>query len=120
MEAFAKAVRRAFSVLFAMVLEPMIREIEHRVSKSTVEVLPALIQAYRDDLLLIAHDDEEFVQLAGLVAAFLQRMGMDTAAAIRKVVLPPPPKKGVPSYGGLRGQNQKIHPKTGTVQEKCR
>ena len=61
------------AVLYALLLEPVLRELDARAGRES-HTIRALIQAYCDDLLLVAHDRALFQELAGLVA--LYHMGM--------------------------------------------
>ena len=67
------------AVLFALLLEPMLRELDAR-SGGNDDLgcaTRALVQAYCDDILLVAHDLRRFTELAGLVADYLRHMGME-------------------------------------------
>ena len=65
--------------LYALLLEPLIRAQGHRL-RPPGEAKRGLIRAYVDDLLVVAHTLQHFVEGVEVVAAYLRTMGMDLNA----------------------------------------
>ena len=63
-------------LLYALLLEPLLRAQGHRL-RPPREAERGLIQAYIDDLLVVAHTLQHFVEGVEAVAAYLGMMGMD-------------------------------------------
>ena len=62
--------------LYALLLKPLLRVQGQRL-RSPGEAQWGLIQAYRDDLLVVAHTLQHFVEGVEVVAAYLGMMGME-------------------------------------------
>ena len=63
-------------LLYALLLEPLLRAQGHRL-RPPGEAERGLIQAYIDDLLVVAHTLQHFVEGVEAVAAYLGMMGME-------------------------------------------
>ena len=63
-------------LLYALTLEPLLRAQAHRL-RPPGEANWGLIQAYIDDLLVVAHTLQHFVEGVEAVAAYLRLMGME-------------------------------------------
>ena len=63
-------------LLYALLLEPLLRDQGHRLCPPG-EAERGLIQAYIDDLLVVAHTLQHFVEGVEAVAAYLGMMGME-------------------------------------------
>ena len=64
------------AVLYLLLLEPLLRSLACRARGDTRHDVPPLVQAYCDDLLLIAHSLPQFVEYAAMIAQYLTDMGM--------------------------------------------
>ena len=64
------------AVLYLLLLEPLLRSLACRARGDTRHAVPPLVQAYCDDLLLIAHSLPQFVEYASAIAQYLTDMGM--------------------------------------------
>ena len=63
-------------LLYALLLEPLLRAQGHRL-RPPGEAERGLIQAYRNDLLVVAHLLQHFVEGVEVEAAYLGMMGME-------------------------------------------
>ena len=63
-------------LLYALLLQPLLRAQGHRLRPAR-EAKKGLIQAYIDDLLVVAHTLQQFVEGVGMVAAYLGMMSME-------------------------------------------
>ena len=63
-------------LLYALLLEPLLRAQEHCL-RPPREAERGLIKAYIDDLLVVAHTLQHFVEAVEAVAAYLEMMGME-------------------------------------------
>ena len=63
-------------LLYALLLEPLLRAQGHRL-RPPGEAEQGLIQAYIDDLLVVGHPLQHFVEGVEAVAAYLEMMGME-------------------------------------------
>ena len=64
------------AVLYLLLLEPLLRSLASKASKDTRHVLRPLVQAYYDDLLLIGHMQQQFLEYAAAIAWYLDHMDM--------------------------------------------
>ena len=64
------------AALYLLLLEPFVRSLACKARGDTRHVVPPLVQAYCDDLLLIAHSLPQFVEYAAAIAQYLTDMGM--------------------------------------------
>ena len=64
------------AVLHLLLLEPLPRSLACKARGDTRHVVPPLVQAYCDDLLLIAHSLPQFLEYASANAQYLTDMGM--------------------------------------------
>ena len=63
-------------VLYLILLEPLLRSLASKARGDTRHAVPPLVQAYCDDLLLIAHSLPQFLGYAAAIAQYLTDMGM--------------------------------------------
>ena len=64
------------AVLYLLLLEPLLRGLACKAQGDARHVVPPLVQAYRDDLLLTAHSLPQFLEYAAAIAQYLTDMGM--------------------------------------------
>ena len=64
------------AVLYPLLLEPLLRSLAYKARGDTRHAVPPLVQAYCDDLLLIAHSLPRFLECAAAIAQYLTDMGM--------------------------------------------
>ena len=64
------------AVLYLLLLEPLPRSLACKARGDTRHAVPPLVQAYCDDLLLIAHSLPQFLEYAAAIAHYLTGMGM--------------------------------------------
>ena len=64
------------AVLYLLLLEPLLRSLACKARGDTRHAVPPLVQAYCDDLLLIAHSLPQFLEYAAAIAQDLTDMGM--------------------------------------------
>ena len=64
------------AVLYLLLLEPLLRSLACKARGDTRHAVPPLVQAYCDDLLLIAHSLPQFLEYAAAIAQYLTDMGM--------------------------------------------
>ena len=63
-------------VLYLLLLEPLLRSLACKARGDARHAVPPLVQAYCDDLLLIAHSLPPFLEYAAAIARYLTDMGM--------------------------------------------
>ena len=66
----------ASAVLYLLLLEPLLRSLACKARGDTRHVVAPVVQAYCDDLLLIAHSVPQFLEYAAAIAQYLTDMGM--------------------------------------------
>ena len=64
------------AVLYLLLLEPLLRSLACKARGDARHAVPPLVQAYCDDLLLIAHSPPQFLEYAAAIARYLTDMGM--------------------------------------------
>ena len=64
------------AVLYLLLLEPLLRSLACKALGDTRHAVPPLVQAYCDDLLLMAHSLPQFLEYAAAIAQYLTDMGM--------------------------------------------
>ena len=64
------------AVLYLLLLEPLLRSLACKARGDARHAVPPLVQAYCDDLLLIAHSLPQFLEYAAAIAQHLTNMGM--------------------------------------------
>ena len=64
------------AVLYLLLLEPLLRSLACKARGDARHAVPPLVQAYCDDLLLIAHSLPQFLEYAAMIARYLTDMGM--------------------------------------------
>ena len=64
------------AVLYLLLLEPLLRSLASKAQGDARHAVPPLVQAYCDDLLLIAHSLPQFLEYAAAIAQYLADMGM--------------------------------------------
>ena len=64
------------AVLYLLLLEPLVRSLACKARGDARHAVPPLVQAYCDDLLLIAHCLPQFLEYAAAIARYLTDMGM--------------------------------------------
>ena len=64
------------AVLYLLLLEPLLRSLACKTRRDARHAVPPLVQAYCDDLLLIAHSLPQFLEYAAGIARYLTDMGM--------------------------------------------
>ena len=64
------------AVLYLHLLEPLLRSLACKARGDGRHAVPSLVQAYCDDLLLIAHSLPQFMEYAAAIARYLTDMGM--------------------------------------------
>ena len=64
------------AVLYLHLLEPLLRSLACKARGDTRHAVPPLVQAYCDDLLLIAHSLPQFLEYAAAIAEYVTDMGM--------------------------------------------
>ena len=64
------------TVLYLLLLEPLLRSLACKARGDARHAVPPLVQAYCDDLLLIAHSLPQFLEYAAAIALYLRDMGM--------------------------------------------
>ena len=64
------------AVLYLLLLEPLLRSLACKARGDVRHAVPPLVQAYCDDLLLIAHSLPQFLEYAAAIARYLTDMGM--------------------------------------------
>ena len=64
------------AVLYLLLLEPLPRSLACKARGDARHAVPPLVQAYCDDLLLIAHSLPQFLEYAAAIAQYLTDMGM--------------------------------------------
>ena len=64
------------AVLYLLLLEPLVRSLACKARGDARHAVPLLVQAYCDDLLLIAHSLPQFLEYAAAIARYLTDMGM--------------------------------------------
>ena len=64
------------AVLYLLLLEPLLRSLACKGRGDARHTVPPLVQAYCDDLLLIAHSLPQFLEHAAAIAQYLTDMGM--------------------------------------------
>ena len=64
------------AVLYLLLLEPLMRSLACKARGDARHAVPPLVQAYCDDLLLIAHSVPQFLEYAAAIARYLTDMGM--------------------------------------------
>ena len=63
-------------VLYLLLLEPLLRSLACKAQGDARHAVPPLVQAYCDDLLLIAHSLPQFLEYGAAIARYLTDMGM--------------------------------------------
>ena len=63
-------------MLYLLLLEPLLRSLACKARGDARHPVPPLVQAYCDDLLLIAHSLQQFLEYAAAMAQYLTDMGM--------------------------------------------
>ena len=66
----------ASAVLYLLLLEPLLRSLACKARGDTRHAVAPVVQAYCDDLLLIAHSLPQFLEYAAAIAQYLTDMGM--------------------------------------------
>ena len=64
------------AVLYLLLLEPLLRSLASQAQGDARHAVPPLVQAYCDDLLLMAHSWPQFVEYAAAIAQYLADMGI--------------------------------------------
>ena len=64
------------AVLYLLLLEPLLRSLACKARGDARHAVPPLVQAYCDDLLLIAHSLPQFLEYAAAIGRYLTDMGM--------------------------------------------
>ena len=64
------------AVLYLLLLEPLLRSLACKAQGDACHAVPALVRAYCDDLLLIAHSLPQFLEYAAAIARYLTDLGM--------------------------------------------
>ena len=64
------------AVLYLLLLEPLLRRLACKAWGDARHAVPSLVQAYCDDLLLIAHSLPQFLEYAAAIARYLMDRGM--------------------------------------------
>ena len=64
------------AVLYLLLLEPLVRSLACKARGDARHAVPPLVQAYCDDLLLIAHPLPQFLEYAAAIARYLTDMDM--------------------------------------------
>ena len=64
------------AVLYFLLFEPLLRSLACKARGDARHAVPPLVQAYCDDLLLIAHSLPQFLEYAAAIARYLTDMGM--------------------------------------------
>ena len=64
------------AVLYLLLLEPLLRSLACKARGDARHAVPPLVQAYCDDLLLVAHFLPQFLEYAAAIARYLTDMGM--------------------------------------------
>ena len=64
------------AVLYLLLLEPLLRSLACKSKGDACHAVPSLVQAYCDDLLLIAHSLPQFLEYAAAIAHYLTDMRM--------------------------------------------
>ena len=64
------------ALLYLLLLEPLLGSLACKARGDTRHAVPPLVQAYCDDLLLIAHSLPQFLEYAAAIARYLMDMGM--------------------------------------------
>ena len=64
------------AVLYLLLLEPLLRSLARKAHPDTRHAVPPLVQAYCDDLSLIAHSLPQLLEYAAALAQYLGDMGM--------------------------------------------
>ena len=64
------------AVLYLLLLKPLLRSLACKARGDARHAVPPLVQAYCDDLLLIAHSLPQFLEYAAAIARYLTDMGM--------------------------------------------
>ena len=64
------------AVLYLLLLEPLLRSLACKARGDTRHAVPPVVQAYCEDLLLIAHSLPQFLENAAAIAQYLTDMGM--------------------------------------------
>ena len=64
------------AMLYVLLLEPLLRSFACKARGDARQAVPPLVQAYCDDLLLIAHSLPQFLEYAAAIAQYLTDMGM--------------------------------------------
>ena len=64
------------AVLYLLLLEPLLRSLARKAQGDPRHTVPPLVQAYCDDLLLIAHSLPHFLEYAAAMAQYLADIGM--------------------------------------------
>ena len=84
------------AVFYLLLPEPLLRSLARKAKGDAHHAVPPLAQAYRDDLLLIAHSLPQFLEYAAAIAHYLADMGMslnarkcayDTTAGIPSIMV---------------------------------
>ena len=70
-----RGLRQGNAVLYLLLLEPLLRSLACKARRDTRHAVPPLVQAYCDDLLLIAHSLPQFLEYAAAIAQYLTDMG---------------------------------------------
>ena len=68
-------------MLYLLLLEPLLRSLVCKARGDARHALPPLVQAYCDDLLLLAHSLPQFLEYAVAIARYLTDMGMSLNVA---------------------------------------
>ena len=63
------------TVLYLLLLEPLLRSLGSKAQGDALHAVPPLVQAYCDDLLLIAYSLPQFLEYAAAIAQYLADMG---------------------------------------------
>ena len=63
-------------MLYLLLLEPLLRRLASKAQGDARHAVPLVVQAYCDDLLLIAHSLPQFLEYAAAIARYLADMGM--------------------------------------------
>ena len=63
-------------VLYLLLLEPLLRSLACKARGDACHAVPPLVQAYRGDLVLMAHSLPQFLEYAAAIARYLTDMGM--------------------------------------------
>ena len=75
------------AVLYLLLLEPLLRSLARKARGDARHAVPPLVQAYCDDLLLIAHSLPQFLEYAAAIAQHLTNLGTSRTARIHSIMV---------------------------------